>query len=674
MRSTSIKQNYCINNRFFSAGIYRWIVLALLWILVSSSSNAQVLSKANSGQLYDRLAATIHTAPNNAHTHVDLSDFQAKAQAGLNFMLAGSRIEHIESSSVVLISSDVSKALDAYMQALYLDDADQEQERIITDTRRSWEGKRIGALSWNVVTPDSTIAVQSIAIFDTNGDVLFDTELVNFYVSSESVETAQPDNKESVRPLTISASRNGIESEDTATLQKSLVLTGIFGSSVKLNYKASVRAVVAPYITPATNDAAFSLETTEIRLSKSDKKGLHPIDDPVLFFGSDGRVRDIYGQAIPHKSKISLGTITDHFWSGEYTVSAFDGRNKNWNLAIGASVSTGSASVGISFSPVSLSPFSLISNPGVINEFFIGDRVYYEALPGARYRGIFWNSGSLALRNVIIRAGEGTGETGSVSVRIPMVIGHLALGVLQFPSQTVSSLSLNVEYVRGNNIQAPSMIMESDTYETVIGQEVVVSVHVKNESNKVDISEGQVKIDVGTLGGTLIPKSPTTQDVGVIETNGSKTFTFVFEAMATGEITPQAELNASWGFPVPAEVSIQQSVGINNNINVGLNVSNETDLDPLPNELILEQNFPNPFSTSTTIQIQLPKTSHVAVKIYNTLGKEVRQLINTNLNVGHHRMVWDGTDNYGNKVSSGLYMYQLRTDSHTLARTMSILR
>jgi hypothetical protein len=80
----------------------------------------------------------------------------------------------------------------------------------------------------------------------------------------------------------------------------------------------------------------------------------------------------------------------------------------------------------------------------------------------------------------------------------------------------------------------------------------------------------------------------------------------------------------------------------------------------IPEKYELYQNYPNPFNPSTTIIYQLPKSSHIKLTIYNMLGQEVRRLVHGQMPAGRHEMTWDGRDEEGMAVSSGVYLIQLR--------------
>jgi len=94
----------------------------------------------------------------------------------------------------------------------------------------------------------------------------------------------------------------------------------------------------------------------------------------------------------------------------------------------------------------------------------------------------------------------------------------------------------------------------------------------------------------------------------------------------------------------------------------------------VPTEYRLEQNYPNPFNPETVIRFQLPIAGHVAIKIFNILGREIRTLANANYEAGYHRVHWDGKDKNGKPVASGVYFYQLQAGSFSQVRKMSLLR
>lgn len=86
------------------------------------------------------------------------------------------------------------------------------------------------------------------------------------------------------------------------------------------------------------------------------------------------------------------------------------------------------------------------------------------------------------------------------------------------------------------------------------------------------------------------------------------------------------------------------------------------------------QNYPNPFNPETEICFKLSRHEHAVLKIYGSLGEEVRTLLDERLNAGYHHFRWDGHDRYGNPVPSGVYIYQLATDTFSQTKLMSLVR
>jgi hypothetical protein len=94
----------------------------------------------------------------------------------------------------------------------------------------------------------------------------------------------------------------------------------------------------------------------------------------------------------------------------------------------------------------------------------------------------------------------------------------------------------------------------------------------------------------------------------------------------------------------------------------------------VPTVYALEQNFPNPFNPETWIKYQLPASVHVRLSIYNALGQEVRRLVDYTQPAAYHQVVWDGRDNAGNPLPSGVFFYRLETSKFTSIKKMVMMR
>ncbi len=85
--------------------------------------------------------------------------------------------------------------------------------------------------------------------------------------------------------------------------------------------------------------------------------------------------------------------------------------------------------------------------------------------------------------------------------------------------------------------------------------------------------------------------------------------------------------------------------------------------EPFIKEFELYQNYPNPFNPKTTIKYNLEKKTNVILKMYNIHGQEVKTLVNKLQTSGGKSITWDGTDNFGRKVSSGVYVYRIQSEA-----------
>jgi fibronectin-binding autotransporter adhesin len=95
----------------------------------------------------------------------------------------------------------------------------------------------------------------------------------------------------------------------------------------------------------------------------------------------------------------------------------------------------------------------------------------------------------------------------------------------------------------------------------------------------------------------------------------------------------------------------------------------------IPTAYNLSQNYPNPFNPSTLINFDLPKQSAVTLEIYDVLGQKVKTLVNgETMDPGYYKVTWNGTNQYGSPVSSGIYFYRIVADKFTSLKKMMFLK
>jgi len=103
-------------------------------------------------------------------------------------------------------------------------------------------------------------------------------------------------------------------------------------------------------------------------------------------------------------------------------------------------------------------------------------------------------------------------------------------------------------------------------------------------------------------------------------------------------------------------------------------ISKYVEIEAQPDAYSLSQNYPNPFNPSTHIHYNLPEESYVVLSIHNILGQTVAVLVNENQAAGYHRVLWDGTSDFGEQVPSGIYFYRLSAGSFSEVKKMMLVR
>ncbi len=96
--------------------------------------------------------------------------------------------------------------------------------------------------------------------------------------------------------------------------------------------------------------------------------------------------------------------------------------------------------------------------------------------------------------------------------------------------------------------------------------------------------------------------------------------------------------------------------------------------DGLPGSFVLEQNYPNPFNPVTEIRYSLPHSTDVTLTIFNIAGQQVATLVNENQEAGDHSVTWNATDDAGQSVASGIYLYRIDTEVFTASKKMILLK
>jgi hypothetical protein len=97
-------------------------------------------------------------------------------------------------------------------------------------------------------------------------------------------------------------------------------------------------------------------------------------------------------------------------------------------------------------------------------------------------------------------------------------------------------------------------------------------------------------------------------------------------------------------------------------------------LENIPSDFSLSQNYPNPFNPVTKLDYNLPLRSSVNISIYNVLGQEIKTLVNGVKEYGYHSVTWNGRDDLGREMSSGVYFVRITSQGFTKTRKMLLVK
>ncbi|MCL5031568.1 MAG: T9SS type A sorting domain-containing protein [Bacteroidetes bacterium] len=203
-------------------------------------------------------------------------------------------------------------------------------------------------------------------------------------------------------------------------------------------------------------------------------------------------------------------------------------------------------------------------------------------------------------------------------------------------TKTFSQLPIELERPRAGG----AAVIGSDSVIYIIGGYDELH-HALSSVAQIDLKKKELEIDNGP------PLNFARKDPEVVSYNGS---IYVFGGLDQD------------GQPVTKVEKLNLITGISNQ-----NTST-------PQNFELENNYPNPFNPSTQIALKISKTSKVSLDVYNILGTHVKNIITRIFSPGEYKFTWNGTDDKGNSLASGIYIYTLSSDYFTNSKKMVLLK
>jgi len=96
--------------------------------------------------------------------------------------------------------------------------------------------------------------------------------------------------------------------------------------------------------------------------------------------------------------------------------------------------------------------------------------------------------------------------------------------------------------------------------------------------------------------------------------------------------------------------------------------------EPIPEVFALHQNYPNPFNPTTHIRYDLPEDALVSITIYDIMGRSIRSLVKSRQTAGYRSIQWNATNNLGEPVSAGMYIYTIQAGEFRQVKKMVLLK
>ncbi|MBK9334969.1 MAG: hypothetical protein IPM96_21850 [Ignavibacteria bacterium] len=261
--------------------MYKIILISILLISASLKAQNGPASIFSNTVLESReqinLSNSVRSSMENPalYSGINLIDFKNIAQKGLDYMSPGSKISNVKCVRITNWSETISNAFHTYLTELRKDDIAKMspasvEELIVNKLSEFSNGDFIiGNMSWEIRNDHQLKRINSVAVFDNKGNVVFDTELVNFVRNVIPLENQriefEADNNSPNSAAVIVNQRSG-------SMTYSYVVEGTFDDVTHYN-KVTATAIVPPYITAATNDAfltprpqrSFQKEGTSVR-------------------------------------------------------------------------------------------------------------------------------------------------------------------------------------------------------------------------------------------------------------------------------------------------------------------------------------------------------------------------------------------------------------------------
>ena len=171
-----------------------------------------------------------------------------------------------------------------------------------------------------------------------------------------------------------------------------------------------------------------------------------------------------------------------------------------------------------------------------------------------------------------------------------------------------------------------------------------------NWTTATELNNQGFNVERKTIGWETIGYVP-----GYGTTTEPKSYSFLDNEVTTGTYTYRLK-----------QIDFDGTISYSNEIEVVVNFT--------PGNFELFQNYPNPFNPTTTIKFSIAQDAKVSLVVYDMLGQKVRTLVDNVQEAGYYSVRWDGTNDFGSKVSSGIYIYRLQAGNFVQTMKMNLMK
>ncbi|GEM_PF-5636957 len=341
---------------------------------------------------------------------------------------------------------------------------------------------------------------------------------------------------------------------------------------------------------------------------------------------------------------------------------------------------------------------------GIIVEWYMGPPTFNSGFKRLdNQENVLWTDTSSVFYNAIVPDGIGGAALGGVRVYSGLrdiVANHISPDGLFLWGNT----GVLIEDSLGAYSKVNDIVLRADSVLVVYWMNVIDLQSDYQALIQMITPEGELFFPQGSIPPSIIPSSTRSAAGAILSNNNSTIFLFVDQSAvyaqkidsAGGLVWDSSDVTFSYlprqyvsnvsdkmgglinfGSDEPLHGIFMHQISKNGNLGEVLDSISEIRIGAkidIPQTFALSINYPNPFNSSTVIRYYLSSFSEVELKVYNGLGQEIKKLASNMFLPGHYEFKWEGIDENGQSVSSGVYYYRLKVNGRSETRKMVLIR